>query len=65
MRIWNNKKNYSKNVNIIRKSINNTHLNEHLEKNDMLNIKTIYLPAEENYNFPSSDGHKLSKSCLK
>lgn len=39
--------------------------NEHLEKNDMLNIKTIYLPVEENYNFPSSDGHKLSKSCMK
>ena len=31
----------------------------------MLNIKTIYLPVEENYNFPSSDGHKLSKSCMK
>lgn len=39
--------------------------NEHLEGNDMLNIKTIYLPVEDNYDFPSSDGHKLSKSCLK
>ena len=39
--------------------------NEHLEENDMLNIKTIYLPVEENYDFPSSDGHRLSKSCMK
>ena len=38
---------------------------EHLENNDLSHIKTIYLPVEKDYENPSTDGHKLTKSYMK
>ena len=38
---------------------------EHLVNNHLSHIKTIYLPVEKNYDNPSSDGHKLTKSYMK
>ena len=38
---------------------------EHLERNDLSHIETIYLPVEIDYENPSSDGHKLTKLYMK
>lgn len=38
---------------------------EHLVNNHLSHIKTVYLPMEKDYENPSTDGHKLTKSYMK